>query len=222
MPANPLAVKTGTPLTVAVIHGHEVVRKGLRAMVEQEGTAKVVLEVGELSGLAAAMPKEGVQVALFHTGGSASQLQDAVKWMRKRHPATGVLVMGELTPALAERFVQAEAHALLHGSAPGAELRKAMAISAKGGLYGNSWMRDPLRKGVRGRQEDRPKVKLPRMQRKVAVMLRNKRCFTRKMIAERLGIGKRTVDSYIEALFRKFKVRSRQALLVKLDEGGWS
>lgn len=201
------------PISLVIVHASEAMRLGLRVGMEREGVTKVVLELAEPGKLAALWPDEGVQVVLLFLNTAISVALDAVRWVRSRSPGTAVLVLGELTPGLAQRAVEAKANGLLHADAPLAEILRGVSVLSQGGLFFNGSYREHLlerKKKGSAREQD---VQLTDMQLKVLRLLCRAECLTRQQIADELDIGKRTVDDHIEALFDKFKVRSTRALV---------
>lgn len=203
-------MQTVLPVTVAIVHAHELVRIGLRTILEHSGAAQVVLERPDPKGLHAALPSEGVQVVLLYIGTAVQLALDAVHGLRQRRPGTGVLLLGDLTPLTARRAVEACVGGMLHSAATAEELLRGVAVVAQGGLYMNGQMRELLL--ARHRKSTKAAVSLSPMQRRVLRMLCRPEHLTRLQMATELGIGKRTVDTHMESLFRKFKVRKRHEL----------
>lgn len=204
------------PVTVAIVHAHEVVRIGLRTALEHSGTAKVVLERADAHGLHAALPAGGVHVLLLYLGTAVQVALDAVHSLRRHHPATGVLLLGELTPVLVRRAVEARVGGLLHSAAPAEEMVKGVAVVAQGGLYMNGLMREQLLARRQQKPVPVPEVALSPMQQMVMRLLCHREHFTRERMANELGIGQRTVDTHVQALYRKLGVCNRHELLQKV------
>lgn len=199
------------PVTVAIVHAHELVRVGLRTVLEHSGIARVVLERQDTGGLHAALPPEGVQVVLLYMGTAVHLVLDAITGLLHKHPGTGVLILGELTPVLVRRAIGAHVGGLLHNAVPAEELLKGVAVVAQGGLYMNGLMREHLL--ARQQRSAKPEVALSPMQWRVLRMLCRPIHLTRLQMAKELGISRRTVDTHVEVLFRKFKVRKRHELV---------
>lgn len=208
------------PISVALIHGYEVLRLGLRTGMEREGLCKVVLDLAEPKGLAAAWPAEGVQVVVLYLCAAMRVSLDVVEWVRAKYPGTGVLVVGELTPALARCAAEAKVRGLLHITTPMDEMIRGVCVVAQGGLYANGAMREQLLELKKRGPASEPEVKLSAMQLKVLRLLCRDQCMSRAEIAEELGIGKRTVDDHIMLLFKKYNVDARQALVLKVLKRG--
>ena len=207
------------PVTVAIVHACESIRFGWRMALEQAKLAKVVLDLADPAGLAAAWPEAGVQVLLLHLGAAVHWL-DALNWVRNIAPDTAVLITGDLTPHLSRQAVEAQASGLLHTNAPMAEYLKSISVLAQGGMYFNKDLREELlvqkkRAPVRERE-----VELSKREREVLRLLLRPEGFIRAAIAAKLGIGKRTLDDSMDELFRKFKVKSRPALMLKVLKQG--
>lgn len=199
------------PVTVAIVHAHELVRIGLRTVLEHSGTAQVVLERPDTDGLHAALPPEGVHVVLLYIGTAFQLVLDAVYGLRQRQPAIGVLLLGDLTPLTARRAVEARVGGMLHSAATAEELLKGVVVVAHGGLYMNGQLQEEVVAGQR--KTPNAGSFLSPMQRRVLRMLCRAEHLTRHQMAMELGISRRTVDTHMEALFRKLKVRKRHELV---------
>lgn len=204
-------MRPAPPVTVAIVHAHELVRIGLRTVLEHSGAAQVVLDRPDAAGLHAALPPEGVQVVVLYIGNAVQLALDAVHGLRQRCPGTGVLLLGDLSPRTARRAVEAYVGGMLHNATTAEELLKGVAVVAQGGLYMNGQMRQVLLTRQQGAPE--AAVFLSSMQRRVLRLLCRAEHLTRLQMAMELGIGRRTVDTHMESLFRKFKVHKRHELV---------
>ncbi|MFZ1617924.1 MAG: response regulator transcription factor [Flavobacteriales bacterium] len=203
------------PISMVIVHTSEAMRLGLRVAMERDGVAKVVLELAEPKGLAKVWPDETVQVVLLCLSAAMSLTLDAARWVRHRSPGTAVLVLGDLTPALARQALEAHVSGLLHSDALLTELVQSVSVTAQGGMHLNGLMREQLLAKKQRPGATAPPTDLPEMQLKVLRLLCHPKAYTRPQIAEALGISTRTVDDHLHALFAKFDVRSSRALVQK-------
>ena len=208
------------PISMVIVHTSAAMRLGLRVALEQDGVAKVVLELAEPKGLAKVWPAESVQVVLLCVRAGMSLALDAAHWVRSRSPGTAVLVVGDLTPSSARQALEAQVSGLLHTDAPLTEVVQSVSVTAQGGMHMNGLMREQLLAKKQRKSTLDPSRDLPDMQLKVVRLLCRAKSMTRGVIAEELGIGKRTVDDHINKLFKKFNVTTRHALVLKILKQG--
>ncbi|MBK9419559.1 MAG: response regulator transcription factor [Flavobacteriales bacterium] len=213
------------PITLVIVHASELVREGFRRVAERGGLVQVVLDLAHGEGLGALWPKDGVQVVVLHFDKSVQVVLELVAWVRHRHPGTGVLVLGEFTPMLAERFRLANAHALLHPNTPCPELLKAVDIASRGGVYGNSLMLGVLQvKKLAPRTvlaEQRSHAVLTAREMRVALELCDPSAPTAQQVCVKLGIAEGTVCSHRANIYKKLQVNNQTGLVHLARELGW-
>lgn len=211
-------------LNVAAVCQTEVLRAGIVAIVEGDAELLVHSSHAHLDELTddlqhgrAAPP----DVVLVELAPPWEGLWSALRRGRVRYPNVGLLVLGTLTTHLAEGALEAGAHGVVDLSVSQTQLRKDLQVVGRGGLLDNAWMRAHLRSG-RGRK--RPvNTEVPTLTPQQAIVLRlmgRSDSPTYEAIAREMGIGERTVQTYRDQLFEKFKVKNRGALLYKARKQG--
>jgi two-component system nitrate/nitrite response regulator NarL len=198
------------------VHPQELVRAGLRTLLEGDGRYTILVEVEKPGELAAAWVP-GMDVVVLHLATPMQPLLETLSWVRLKKQA-GVVVLGPLTEVLAQRLVQVGAQALLPCGVCAAELRQAIDVVARGGLLGNAWTMGALR-GTNGRRAGaRPMpadLEPTKAEMAVLRLMADPRHLTLRQIAAQLGVGVRTVETHRDALHKKFKVNRRADLVEK-------
>lgn len=210
------------PIGVALVHPQPLVRLGVRQILEADGRYTVRVEVAQHADLAKAWVPS-VQVALVYLVTPVQPVLEVVYWVREQKRA-GVVVLGPVNELLAERLVVGGAHGLLPCDVAPDELGQAVGVAAKGGVHANVWMLPHMRGRAgrgRGTAERPPDLRPTRREAEVLRLMADPQRYTLAQIGTRLGMGLRTVESHRDALFAKFQVNDRHALLEKAQRMGW-
>lgn len=196
-------------------------REGLRAMLECAGRAQVVLQARTAEEVEHQIQKGSrPDVVLLQLVRPVQPLLAAVARLRQGNKAKGVLVMGELTNGVVQLLVEAGACGVLTNAVEGGELHQAVCATAVGGLHANAWLLGRIRGTGRGAAQDlrRHNIALTGREQQVLVAMCHPAGLTLQAIADKLGIGLRTVQSHRDALFEKFEVKTRCALVARAHE----
>lgn len=219
--AQPEQPAEHTPVRVAVVHPHELVRLSLHLILGAESNTAVVLEAVLVEELEVALRKGTCfDVAIVHVAAPVQPLLDALARLRAAHPATYVLVLGELTSGVAALCAGAGARGLLPASVLMSEVKQAVATVAAGGLHANAWMLASVGGTSRAAatSAQRHTIKLTARQSQVLHWMAHPDGYTYERIAEKLEVGIRTIHTHRDELFRKFKVNSVKALIALAHE----
>jgi two-component system response regulator NreC len=190
-------------ITIILADDHEIVRDGLRRIVEAEGDMEVIAEAGDAdtarrrtSGL-----KPGVLVLDLNMPGERSLA--TIPAIREGSPGTAVVVLTmQDDPAFAREAFRLGAKAFVVKHAAGAELVDAIRAAARGETYVNPILGARLA----AEPEGPPGGLTPR---EVEVLRLVAAGYTNPEIAENLVISIRTVETHRSAIHRKLDTSSR-------------
>jgi two-component system response regulator NreC len=190
-------------ITIILADDHEIVRDGLRRIVEAEGDMEVVAEAGDAdtarrrtSGL-----KPSVLVLDLNMPGGPSLA--AIPAIREGSPGTMVVVLTmQDDPAFAREAFRLGAKAFVVKHAAGAELVDAIRAASRGETYVNPLIGARLA----AEPEGPPGGLTPR---EIEVLRLVAAGFTNPEIAEKLVISIRTVETHRAAIHRKLDTSSR-------------
>ncbi|MBP6575538.1 MAG: response regulator transcription factor [Flavobacteriales bacterium] len=208
------------PITVGVVHEHHLVRAGVRDLLHAEDSARLVVDVANVSELEAALPgKAPVQVLVVQLMLPLRRTLDAIAQLRRLHSGWAIVVLGELTDAIVHHIICAQVRAVLPTCVEPGELRQAVRAVAAGGMHTNAWVHNQFnpKRGSAAAQA-REGMKLTDREYDVLRLIAHKAGYTYEMIGEKLGITKRTVETHRDALYAKFGVNSKVALLHEARE----
>jgi two-component system, NarL family, response regulator NreC len=205
--------ESGT-ITIILADDHEIVRDGLRRIVEAEGDMEVIAEAGDAdtarrrsSGL-----KPSVLVLDLNMPGDPSLA--TIPAIREGSPDTAVVVLTmQDDPAFAREAFRLGASAFVVKHAAGAELVDAIRAATRGETYINP----VLGARLAVEPEGPPGGLTPR---EVEVLRLVAAGYTNPEIAEQLVISIRTVETHRAAIHRKLDTKSRaEAVAFARDHG---
>ncbi len=197
-------------LRIVLIDDHDLIRGGLRQAFESSGGFDVVDDAGDLDRglrLVADLLPDVVVLDINLPGGSGL---DAVRTLRARHPALGIVVLTmydddeHLLAAL-----EAQASAFVAKSAPTDEVLSAARHAA---AAPHSFTAAGLVQAMM-RERSAPKVTLSPREQQVLELLGNG--LTVPLIAGKLYISQSTAKTYISKLYEKLGATNRSQALVE-------
>jgi len=211
--SSPSEDRTGS-ITVILADDHEIVRDGLRRIVEAEGDIEVVAEAGdaETARRRAAGLKPAVLVLDLNMPGEPSLA--SIPKIHEGSPDTAVVVLTmQDDPAFAREAFRLGAKAFVVKHAAGSELVEAIRTASSGETYINA------RLGARlaAAPEGPPGGLTPR---EIEVLRLVVDGYTNPEIAEKLVISIRTVETHRAAIHRKLQTSSRAEVVAFAREHG--
>jgi len=225
--ASELTVSAKTKIKVLVVDDHPVVRKGLQSCLAKHDHIKVV---GEASDGDEAMRKARelspdlilMDITMPKMNGLA-----VTELLRKESPRTKVLVLSvHSNKEYIFRVIQAGAHGYVSKEAPPDELLRAIESVFEGEpFFSEDIARAALNQFVATGGKKEPFAQLTTRERQVLVLIAEGQ--SNKEIANKLGIGVRTIETHRERIMRRLDIHSVAGLtkfaiangMVSLDEG---
>jgi two-component system, NarL family, response regulator DevR len=199
-------------IRVVLVDDHELVREGLRAVLEREPDIEVVGEAGTaatgLREIEAARP----DVALVDLMLPDSDGLDVCRELRRHHPEIACLVLAAYSnDALLLSAIRAEAAGFLLKRTPGAELVRSVRVVANGGTLIDPIVTARLLERVRsGRIEESDDTILDTLSPQERRLLDHlSEGLTNRQVAARMNLAEKTVKNYVSNLLRKLKMSSR-------------
>jgi two-component system, NarL family, response regulator NreC len=201
-------------ISIILADDHEIVRDGLRRIVEAEGDMEVVAEAGdaETARRRASGLKPSVLVLDLNMPGEPSLA--SIPKVHEGSPDTAVVVLTmQDDPAFAKEAFRLGAKAFVVKHAAGAELVDAIRAAARGETYINPQLGARLATTPEGP----PGGLTPR---EIDVLRLVAGGFTNPEIAEKLVISIRTVETHRAAIHRKLGTHSRAEVVAFARENG--
>lgn len=206
-------------IRVAIVDDHPIARRGVAAVLADNGSFDVVASVGSPTEFAAWLAEakatpDVVILDLYHDGdpvhGGHRPSLDAVKVLAN---ATQVLVMSASgAPDDVLGAVRAGARGYISKQAQPAQFATAVETVAAGGFWLSSQLADILQTLLtQPPMPTQPQVKLsPREEQTLDLIARG---FTHAQTATRMGVSKGTVDTYVERIRAKLQVGNKAELI---------
>lgn len=200
------------PIRVLLLDDHELMREGLRAVLEREDDIRIVAEAGTaadgLRRIEQARPDVAFVDALLPDGDGV----DVCRRVAERFPDVACLL---LTPYsnddILSSALRAGAAGFLLKRTTGAELVRSVRVVAKGGSLIDPTVAARLLERLRtGRADDADATVLEQLspqERRLLDLLAEG--LTNRQVAARMGLAEKTVKNYVSNLLRKLKMSSR-------------
>lgn len=216
-----------TPLRLAVVDDHEMVRAGLARFFTDWPHGQVVLEAENGLDYERQVAEVGhIHVALVDLRMPKRDGYDTMQWMARHHPRTRALAITyEATPAVVEKALRCGACGVLDKEVLHAELRRAVLKVHTEGFHYNALVDRQLRSRVEHelatRHPDARWASLTPMERRVALAYATDTSCSKLELAERLGVELSTLNSHLKNVFTKLDIHSRHELVEMLWKNGW-
>ena len=208
---------TDRTITIVLADDHQVVRSGLRVLLESDGRFSVLDEAADVAGTIAKVRecRPRVLVLDLNMGGESSL--DAIPRLRSELPGTQIVVLTmQESPAFAQAALRAGAVGYVLKDAADAELMNAVVSAADGRTYLNPELGAKLA-AQPPESDTRPDSLLPR---EVEVLGLIALGHTNSEIAASLVLSVRTVESHRAHVQQKIGLTSRSELVGYARERG--
>lgn len=202
---------TTTPLRVLVADDHQIVREGVRRLIETEPGWKVVAEASNGREAVAAAIEHKPDVAVLDIGMPGLNGLDATRQIRRESPKTEILIFtGTETEEMVLSLFEAGARSYVLKSESRDQLIQALRSLAQHKPYFTSHIGEIVFARLLGKSG--PAAELPERGRLTArereiVQLLGEGS-SNKEVAETLGVSIKTVETHRAAIMRKLKLES--------------
>ncbi|PWV47921.1 MULTISPECIES: response regulator [Nocardiopsis] len=206
------------PIRVFLVDDHEVVRRGVAALLETEDDMTVVGEAGTAEQALSRIPVVLPDVAVLDVrlpGGSGVQV---CREIRSDHPGIACLMLTSFADedALYDAVMAGAAGYVLK-QIHGADLVGAVRTVAAGGSLLDSGSTGAMLERLRGAQaEPDPLAELTPQERQILDLIGEG--MTNRQIGERLYLAEKTVKNYVSALLAKLDLKRRTQAAVLVAE----
>jgi two-component system, NarL family, response regulator NreC len=205
------------PITLVVADDHQVVRAGLRLLLESEPRFVVSAEAGSVAEAIAAVEQFGPRVLVLDLNMGGESSLDAIPGLRQRAPETQIVVLTmQSDPPFARAALRAGALGYVLKDAADAELLAAVSQASQGRSYINPQLGAKLAAAPAedGRQPDGLSPRELEVLRLIALG------HTNAEIAGALTLSVRTVESHRAHIHQKVLLKSRADLVAYARDHG--
>src|SRR5215469_14678234 len=197
------------PITVFLLDDHEIVRRGVKDMLEAEGDIKVIGEAGTASSALARIPALRPQVAVLDVRLPDGDGVTVCREIRSRMPEVACLMLTSFgdEDALLDAVMAGAAGYVLK-QIRGSDLVGAVRTVAAGQSMLDPRSASKLMARLRGQgsQHD-PLAALTPQERRILELIGEG--LTNRQIGERMFLAEKTVKNYVSALFAKLGMERR-------------
>jgi two-component system, NarL family, response regulator NreC len=205
------------PITIVLADDHEIVRAGLRMLLEAEADFAVVAEAGDVSAAERGVASHRPDVLVLDVNMPQGSSIPAIPRIREASPGTRIVMLTvQSDPELAREALQAGATGYVLKEAARAELIQAVRLAAAGRTYLNPELGAKLVAAVPGRSRlpDDLSARETEVLRLIALG------HTNSEIAAQLFLSVRTVESHRAHIQQKTQQSSRAELVSYAREHG--
>lgn len=196
-------------LTVSIVHGHTLVRAGIRALLEQIEGIEVVAEAKDVVGLLPLLGRTKPGIVLLADPTAETNEFNVFEKIAREFPNVRVIVLtAHETSEYATWILRQGAAGCLPLSAASSELEQAIAIVARGDTY--IWP-EVSKESVEPPTERESLAKLSPRQREVLTLIADG--YTTKQIARVLDISTKTVESHRAQLMERLNIHDVAGLV---------
>jgi two-component system response regulator NreC len=205
------------PITLVVADDHQVVRSGLRLLLESEARFVVSAEAGSVAAAVAAVERLGPRVLVLDLNMGGESSLDAIPDLRRRAPETQIVVLTmQSDPGFARAALQAGALGYVLKEAAQAELLTAVSLASEGRSYINPQLGATLA-ATPSDDNGRPDGLSPR---ELEVLRLIALGHTNAEIAGSLTLSVRTVESHRAHIHQKVQLKNRADLVAYARDHG--
>ena len=199
--------RSGAPVRLFMVDDHPAVREGLRLLLEQQGVV-VCGEAGDVAGALAAIPAAAPDLVMVDLSLGRDSGLTLLRWLAARFPLVPLLVYSmHEDPFHVQQALAAGATGYVTKREITALLALAIDELLAGRRYGSPRPGEALGAHPAGARPARPRR--PPQRRGSGLVAEG---FSPQAIAERLGVSRRTVDSYFARILEKLGLPGMEAL----------
>jgi len=199
------------PLRVMLVDDHEIVRNGIRGMLDAEDDIVVTAEAGSVVDAVSEAARTRPDVVVMDVRLTDGSGIEATREIRAAHPDTKVLMLTSFADdeALFASIMAGASGYVLKQVKPGDLLRAIRAVGAGESLLDpavTSAVLDRLRKGKHLMRDEKLARLSPQEERILAAVADGK---TNREIGEELHLAEKTVKNYLSSILSKLEVARR-------------
>ena len=209
-------------LRIVLADDHEVVRAGLRMVLESHPDLEVIGEAGDGEAAFEVVHRLEPDVLVLDLSMPRVDGVVAAERIRKAVPRVKVVALTlHAEPAYVQRLLQAGASAYVLKRSPTDELVKAIRLAAQGATYVDAALTESLASIVRAIPTDSPAAVTTLSKREREVLICIARGLSNKEIAASLRVSVKTIETYKARVSAKLGLRSRAEIVSFAIGQGW-
>jgi len=199
-------------ICIAIVDDHQVVREGLRAMLQDEPDFKIVGERNSANGITEFVAETRPDVVLLDARLPGTSGPAACRLIVRAHPDVKVIILTVYSDdALVEESIKAGARGYIIKDIERFELKQSIRAVCRGEAVVSPQIAGKLLERLRTQLDPAKTAPArPALNDKQAEILRLiSEGFSNREIAERIHLSENTVKSHLQEIFAKLEVRNR-------------
>ena len=212
--------KSKTKIRIILADDHNIVRSGIRQLLEGEGDLLVLAEAGDGEEAQTLIEKHKPDVAVLDIQMPKASGIEVTRWVRSHLPEVGVLILTAYDDdPYVMAVLQAGANGYVLKTARANELIQAVRDVNEGKSALDPKITQKLMSNLFNRSERLPAESLT--ERELEILRMAAKGFTNKAIGIQLGISDRTVQGHLAHIFAKMQAASRTEAVMRAVALGW-
>lgn len=212
---------SNSPIPIALVDDHTLVRKGLVELINSIGGYQVVLEAGNGQELTEALgARSDVALAIVDLNMPIMDGYATIGWLTNNRPEVRALALTfEANETNVIRAMRAGARGFVLKDIEPRDFKTALDQIHQTGYHHTELVQESLMAGLdQKKQDERSRASVLEALTPREVEFLQLVCAdhepTYDQISDVMGVGRRTVDGYREALFEKFGIKSKTGLVL--------
>jgi len=210
-------------IRIAIVDDHEIVREGLKSILQKEPDFEVVAEAGTADDLSALVDQAVPDVVLLDARLPGISGAEACKRLVASHPDIAVLIVSTYADEhLVEECINAGAKGYVVKDIGRFTLKESIrAVQSGGGAMSPSVAAKVLDRLRSHEQAQAPERRMPLSDTQLEIVRLISSGLSNREIAARVHLSENTIKSHVQEVFRKLGVDNRVEAAVRASQEGW-
>lgn len=210
-------------IRIAIVDDHEIVREGLKSILQGEPDFEVVAESDTAEGLSELVEKAKPDVVLLDARLPGISGAEACRGLVEAHPDTAVLMVSTYSDdQLVEECIRAGARGYVIKDIERFSLKESIRAVARGQGVVSPAITGKILERLRTREESPSGASsMPLSEIQLEILRLIAAGFSNREIARRIHLSENTVKSHVQEIFRKLGVGNRVEAALTASREGW-
>jgi DNA-binding NarL/FixJ family response regulator len=210
-------------MRIIIVDDHQIVREGLKTILQDDPDFEVVAESGSAKGLAALVQRTRPDVVLLDARLPGVSGAEACRQLVAANPDIAVLMVSSYTDdRLVEECIRAGAKGYLIKDIQRLSLKESIRAVSQGGGAVSPAIAAKVLDRLRTQEDLAPaEPASPLSDTQLDILRLVAAGYSNREIASRIQLSENTIKSHIQEIFRKLDVGNRVQAALKASKNGW-